>query len=125
MKENPGIDEKHTPFSSFVSLLPGALDDVVAQDVCNLDRMVNLHSSVHGRATVLLKVLARFLARCDEDREIVYSGRQYERKDASVAVVFVKRTVEDNPGRPEKLPIGTLSGSSSGGGHGEKQSVHR
>jgi hypothetical protein len=41
--------------------------------------------------------------------------------DASVAGVFVKRTVEDNPGRPEELPIGTLSGSSSGGGHSEKR----
>lgn len=90
------------PLSSFISLLPGALDDVVAQDICNLDRMVNLHSSVHSGATVLLKVLACFLARCDEDGEII---------------------VEDNPGRPEELPIGTLSGSSSGGGHGEKQNV--
>lgn len=44
--------------------------------------------------------------------------------DASVAGVFVKRTVEDNPGRPEKLPIGTLSGSSSGGGHSEKRNVN-
>jgi hypothetical protein len=36
-----------------------ALDDVVAQDICNLDRMVNLHSSVHSGATVLLKVLVQ------------------------------------------------------------------
>lgn len=43
--------------------------------------------------------------------------------DASVAGVFVKRTVEDNPGGPEELPIGTLSGSSSGGGHSEKSGV--
>ena len=82
--------------------------------------MVNLHPSVDGGATVLLKVLARFLASCDEDWEIVYSERQYERNYVSVAVVLVKRTVEDNPGRPEELPIGTLGGSSSGGGHGEK-----
>lgn len=44
--------------------------------------------------------------------------------DASVARVFVKRTVEDNPGGPEELPIGTLGGSSSGGGHSEKRNVN-
>jgi hypothetical protein len=43
--------------------------------------------------------------------------------EASVAVVFVKRTVEDNPGGPEKLAIGAFSGSGSGGGHNEKQNV--
>lgn len=78
MKLNREINETHTPLSSFISLLPRALDDVVTQDVRNLDRVVDLHSSVDGRATVLLKVLARFLARSGEDREIVYSGCQYE-----------------------------------------------
>lgn len=63
MKLNRVINETHTPLSSFISLLPRALNDVVAQDVRNLDRIVNLHSSVDGRATVLLKVVARFLAR--------------------------------------------------------------
>lgn len=43
--------------------------------------------------------------------------------DASVAGVFVKRTVEDNPGGPEELPISTLSSSSSRGSHCEKRNV--
>lgn len=72
------INQIHTPLSSFISLLPRTLDDVVAQDVRNLDRMVDLHSGIDGRATVLFKVLARFLARSQEDWEIVYNGRQYE-----------------------------------------------
>lgn len=91
------------PLSRFISLLPRTLDDVVAQDVRNLDRMVDLHSGIDGRATVLFEVLARFLACSKEDWEIV---------------------VEDNPGGPEELPIGTLGGSSSGGGHSEKRNVN-
>jgi hypothetical protein len=56
------LDQRHTPLSRFISLLPRALNDVVAQDVRNLDRMVDLHASVDGRAAILFKVLASFLA---------------------------------------------------------------
>ena len=78
MNWNREIHEAHTPLSRFISLLPRTLDDVVAQDVRNLDRMVDLHSGIDGRATVLFEVLARFLACSKEDWEIVYSGCQYE-----------------------------------------------
>lgn len=78
MEWNCEIHETHTPLSSFISLVPRALDDVVAQDVRNLDRMVDLHSGIDGRATVLFEVLARFLACSKEDWEIVYNGGQYE-----------------------------------------------
>lgn len=76
MKRNREINQTHTPLSSFISLIPRTLDDVVAQDVRNLNRMVDLHSGIDSRAAVLFKVLARFLARSKEDWEIVYNGRQ-------------------------------------------------
>lgn len=50
----------------------------MAQDIRNLNPVLNLHSSVDSGPTVLLKLLANFLARSDENWGIVYSGRQYE-----------------------------------------------
>lgn len=54
--------KKRTPFSSFVILLSGTLDNVVAQDICNFNRMVDLHAGINSRATVLVEVLTSLLA---------------------------------------------------------------
>lgn len=78
MKWNRQIHKTHTPLSSFIPLLPRTLDDVVAQDVRNLNRMVDLHSGIDSWATVLFKVLACFLTCSKEDWEIVYNRCQYE-----------------------------------------------
>ena len=50
----------------------------MAQDIRNLNRVVDLHCSVDSGATVFLKLLAHFLARSEENWGIVCSGRQYE-----------------------------------------------
>lgn len=70
VKQGP---KAHTPLGSFVSFLPGALHDIVAQDVCDFNGMVDLHASVNGRAAVLLKVLASLLTGSEKDWEIIYS----------------------------------------------------
>jgi len=38
----------------------------VAQNVCNFDRMVDLHAGVDGWAAVLVEVLAGFLASSEQ-----------------------------------------------------------
>lgn len=62
----------HTPLCILVILLSRALHDVVAQNVGNLDRMVDLHASIDGRTAVLLEGLAGFLASSKEDGEVVF-----------------------------------------------------
>jgi hypothetical protein len=64
-------EETHTPLGVFITLLSGALHDVVTQDVCDLDCMVDLHAGVDGWATVLVEVLAGLLTSSEENREIV------------------------------------------------------
>jgi hypothetical protein len=46
----------------------------VAQDFCDLDRMVDLHAGVDGWAAVLFEVLAGFLTGSKKDGDIIYKG---------------------------------------------------
>jgi hypothetical protein len=62
----------HTPLRILIILLPRALHDVVAQNVGNLDRMVDLHASIDGRTAVLLEGLAGFLASSKENGKVVF-----------------------------------------------------
>lgn len=54
----------HTPFGSLVPILPSTLDKVVAQDICNLDSMVDLHAGVDADAAVLVEFAPDLLASC-------------------------------------------------------------
>jgi hypothetical protein len=48
----------HTPLGFLISLLTGTLHDVVAEDVGNLDGVVDLETGVNADAAVLVKVPA-------------------------------------------------------------------
>jgi hypothetical protein len=60
-----------TPFCILILRISRTLHDVVAQNACNFQSMVNLHRCVYAISTVLLKVLARFLTGSKEDSSII------------------------------------------------------
>lgn len=71
----PGERKERTPLSSFITILPRTLHQIVAKDICDLHGVIYLHSRIDAHAPVLVEVATGFLACGEEDSCVVWIGR--------------------------------------------------
>lgn len=62
---------RRTPFPILPLSIPRALDNVVSQNTCRLERVLDLHGCVDGGAFVGIELLACFGAGGEEDSMII------------------------------------------------------